>query len=116
MNAADVGLALLRPSFARRSASPAKFAEYLAAGLPVVVTADIGDLDTDIDENRVGVRLRDFDRDACLATWRELEQLRRDPELGARCRDLSRARYDLQTVGGPRYRRLYNAILTSASR
>jgi glycosyltransferase involved in cell wall biosynthesis len=104
-------LSLIRPSFARRSMSPTKFAEYLAAGLPVIASAGIGDLDAHIDEARAGVLVERFDRDAYIAAFDAIMELRRDPELAARCRAEARARYDLHNVGGERYRRLYDAVL-----
>jgi len=111
LSAADVAVALIRPSYARRSASLTKFAEYLAAGLPVILTSGIGDLDTHINEGRVGVLLHALDRAAYAEAFREIEALRHDPELAERCRSEARARYDLHTVGGERYRRLYDAVL-----
>lgn len=111
LRAADAALSLIRPSFARRSMSPTKFAEYLAAGLPVIASAGIGDLDAHIEEARVGVLVQRFDRDAYAAAFEGIAELRRDPELAARCRAEARARYDLHTVGGVRYRRLYEAVL-----
>ena len=111
LRAADIALALLRPSYARQSASPTKFAEYLAAGLPVIATAGIGDLDTHIEEGRVGVLLQTLDRAAYVEAFRAIEELRHDPELAERCRSEARARYDLHTIGGERYRRLYDAVL-----
>jgi len=111
LRASDVALSLIRPSFARRSMSPTKFAEYLAAGLPVIASAGIGDLDAHIEEAHVGVLVQRFDRDAYTAAFDAIQELRRDPELAARCRAEARARYDLHTVGGERYRRLYDAVL-----
>ncbi|MGH9418650.1 MAG: glycosyltransferase, partial [Thermoanaerobaculia bacterium] len=113
LRAADVALALVRPSYARQSMSPTKFAEYLAAGLPVIATSGIGDLDTHIEEGRVGVLLDRFDRDAYLQALRAIDELRCDPDLAARCRAEARKRYDLQTAGGVRYRRLYDKLLQS---
>ena len=107
LRAADVGLVLVRPSFARRSMSPTKFAEYLAAGLPVIATGGIGDLDEHIAEGRVGALLPRHDRQAYVDAVRAVEELRRDPALAERCRGLARSRYDLEGVGGARYRRLY---------
>ena len=83
----------------------------LAAGLPVIATAGIGDLDTHVKEARVGVLLRTLDRAAYDDAFRAVEELRRDPELAERCRSEALARYDLYTVGGVRYRRLYDAVL-----
>jgi glycosyltransferase involved in cell wall biosynthesis len=111
LRAADAALSLIRPSFARRSMSPTKFAEYLAAGLPVIASAGIGDLDAHIEEARAGVLVERFDRDAYIAAFDAITELRRDPELAARCRAEARARYDLHNVGGERYRRLYDAVL-----
>jgi glycosyltransferase involved in cell wall biosynthesis len=111
LRAADAAVAIIRPSDARQSMSPTKFAEYLASGLPVIVTAGIGDLNTHIEEGRVGVLLQSFDHAAYAGAFRAIEELRRDPGLADRCRNEARARYDLHTVGGERYRRLYDAVL-----
>ena len=111
LNASDVALSLIRTSFARRSASPTKFAEYLSAGLPVISTAGVGDLDVQIEGWRVGVLLRDLDRASMVEAIRATEELRRDPELAARCREMS-LQYDLHSIGGVRYRRLYAEVLS----
>jgi glycosyltransferase involved in cell wall biosynthesis len=110
LGAADVALSIIRASVARVASSPTKFAEYLAAGLPVISGTGIGDMDEHIAEGRVGVLLRSFDRTAYVDALRELETLRRDPELAERCRQTARARYDLETIGGVRYRRIYEAL------
>jgi glycosyltransferase involved in cell wall biosynthesis len=108
LRAADVAMLLVRPSYARRAMSPAKFAEYLAAGLPVIATKGIGDLDAQITGERLGVLLDGDDYDAAL---RAMAELRRDPKLAERCREFARTHYDLHSVGGVRYRRLYDAVL-----
>src|SRR5436305_533300 len=100
LQAADVGLSLIRTSFARQASSPTKFAEYLAAGLPVISTADIGDLDVQIAEHRVGVLIDRFDDAAFAEAIRAMDELRRDPALAERCRALARWQYDLTDVGG----------------
>lgn len=110
LGAADVSLSIIRSSIARVPSSPTKFAEYLAAGLPVLSGAGIGDMDAHIAEGRVGVVLRGFDRGAYADALRDLEILRRDPELAERCRRTARERYDLETIGGARYRRIYETL------
>ena len=107
--AADVGLALARPGFARRATSPTKVAEYLAAGMPVIATIGIGDLDR-LQQAGVCVLLPRFDRAAFDDAFAAVQALRRDPDLGERCRREARTQYDLRTIGGPRYRRLYSAL------
>lgn len=113
LSASDVALSIIRPSYARIASSPTKFAEYLAAGLPVLSTAGIGDLDAQIEEENVGVLLRSLDRKAYLEALRAIDALCRDPELAARCRRFARRGYELESVGGPRYLRVYRAVLGS---
>jgi glycosyltransferase involved in cell wall biosynthesis len=110
LGAADVALSLIRPSYPRIASSPTKFAEYLAAGLPVISTAGIGDLDEHIEEGRVGVVLHSLDAEGYADALQGIETLRRDPGLAERCREEARRRYDLETIGGARYRRLYSAL------
>lgn len=111
LGAADVSLSLIRTSYARIPSSPTKFAEYLAAGLPVISTADIGDLDAHIEEGGVGVVLRTLDRESYVEALHSIEELRRDPELAERCRQVARSRYDLESIGGERYRRIYQSVV-----
>ena len=112
LTAADVGLAVLRPGRGRVGSSPTKIGEYLAAGLPIVTTAGIGDLDSQIEQSRVGVLLRSFDPPALADAFAAIQALRTDPDLGARCRHEALTQYDLTTIGGERYRRLYETIAT----
>jgi glycosyltransferase involved in cell wall biosynthesis len=111
LSASDVALSIIRPSYARIASSPTKFAEYLAAGLPVISTTGVGDLDRHIEEGRVGVLLGSLDREGYAGALHAIEELRLDPDLADRCRRVARARYDLETVGGPRYRRGYELVL-----
>lgn len=110
LGAADVSLSMIRSSIARVPSSPTKFAEYLAAGLPVISGAGIGDMDAHIAEGRVGIVLRRFDREGYVDALRELATLRGDPDLAERCRRTARERYDLEMIAGVRYLRLYAAL------
>lgn len=48
LRAADVGLALRRPSLSQLGVSPIKVGEYLLCGVPLVATRGVGDLDDQI--------------------------------------------------------------------
>jgi len=52
---ADIGLLLRKQHPVNYVASPTKFGEYLAAGVPVIVTDEIGDTSAIIDKNKVGI-------------------------------------------------------------
>src|SRR3954452_8062813 len=64
--AGDIGLCLYRSSFSRVATAPTRFAEYLAAGMPVVVTRGVGDLEAIVEDRGVGVVLQGDD-DGSLA-------------------------------------------------
>jgi glycosyltransferase involved in cell wall biosynthesis len=105
--AGDAGLSFIKPCFSKISSSPTKIGEYLAAGLPVVSTEGIGDVDALLAANRAGWLLRGFDDAAYDDALSGIEGLLAEGGLRARLRDVARQNLDLQSVGGPLYRRLY---------
>src|ERR1041384_7383279 len=113
LKAADVAVSLIKPCYSKQSSSPTKMAEYLAAGLPIICNAGIGDIDELIETDRVGVLLREFNETSYVRALAEVAALLNDPDLPARCRRSAVARFDLTSVGGARYRRLYERLLQS---
>lgn len=102
--ASDVGLSFVKIGEAAASRSPTKIPEYLAAGLPVIGNRGVGDVDGLIEDSGVGVLLNGFaDKDLAEALI-ALEGL---GDISKTCRATALARFDLETVGGQRYRRLY---------
>jgi glycosyltransferase involved in cell wall biosynthesis len=110
LKAADVALSFIKPCYSKLASSPTKVAEYLISGLPVVSNSGIGDLDEVIERDRVGALVREFDEAAYLRALDQIEELRREPGLAERCRESARRRFDLESVGGARYRRLYRRL------
>ena len=114
LKAADVALSFIRPCFSKLASSPTKIAEYLAGGLPIISNAGIGDLDELLDTDRVGVLVREFNRDAYLNALSAVDELQSDGSLAERCRESARNRFDLEEVGGVRYRRIYRRLNSEA--
>lgn len=108
--AADIGLSFVRPCFSKISSSPTKIGEYLAAGLPVVSTAGIGDVDALLRDNGVGALVEDFSPPAYEAVVEALRELRKDPGLRQRCAEVARENLSLREVGIPRYDELYRRL------
>jgi glycosyltransferase involved in cell wall biosynthesis len=108
LNAADAGVSFIKRCYSKQASSPTKNAEYLAAGLPIVANTGIGDVDKLISEKGVGVLIDKMDRDAYAEAMRGLDEL---GDVGDRCRETARREFDLVTVGGARYLRLYHALL-----
>ncbi len=76
--------------------SATKVGEYLAAGLPVAVTPNCGDVDLIVSETRTGTVVREHTEAAYGAALRDLLDLIRDPELPSRCREAAVRHYGLE--------------------
>lgn len=111
LKAADVGISFIKSCYSKQSSSPTKIAEYLATGLPVVCNAGVGDLDQLITTDRVGVLISDFTPAAYDQALFELDSLAQEGSLSTRCQTSAGERFDLESVGGHRYRRLYGRVL-----
>ncbi|MEO6654960.1 MAG: glycosyltransferase [Pyrinomonadaceae bacterium] len=108
LSTADVAVSFIKACYSKLSSSPTKIAEYLACGVQVISNRGVGDLDELIKENRVGVLLDNFTQDAYLAAIKEAEA---NGNIQDRCRIIAREEFDLEAVGGARYRRLYKNLL-----
>jgi glycosyltransferase involved in cell wall biosynthesis len=106
--AADMAISFIKPCYSKRASSPTKIAEYLACGLPVISNRGIGDLDEQLTADGVGVLIDRFDAKAYEAAFSEIQAM---GDVQDRCRESARHRFDLVTVGGPRYRWLYKNLL-----
>ncbi len=87
LGAADVGLALRKPTFSQRGVAPIKVGEYLLCGLPVVATRGVGDIDEQLDPS-VGHLLDTMDDEALseAADWFCDEVLADRDGFRTRCR------------------------------
>jgi glycosyltransferase involved in cell wall biosynthesis len=108
---ARLGISFRKPTFSQIAASPTKIPEYLAAGLPTICNAGIGDTDELILDEKVGVVLRAFDDESYQRVIDDALALAEDPEVRGRCERVGRAYFDLVEVGGVRYRNVYRRII-----
>lgn len=108
--AADIALSFVRAGYATQSRSPTKIPEYLACGLPIVSNSGVGDVDKLIRENGIGVLVENFSREANLRALEEIDAL---GDVRDKCRETALREFDLEKVGGTKYRRLYRKLLSS---
>ena len=73
LSAADVGLLIREDNLVNRVAAPTKFAEYLACGVPVLVSKGIGDTEAVISSYDVGWVTRDLSDTSLTDAVRRIE-------------------------------------------
>lgn len=112
LRSGDVGLSLCASSFSKIASAPTRFAEYLAAGMPVVVTTGVGDVAAIVEQYGVGVVLRGEDDEAMRDAAARLRLLLADAGLSKRCRMVARKLFDVE-AGSRSYATLYDRLLAS---
>lgn len=111
LTASDAGLSFIKPCPSKRASSPTKVGEYLAAGLPVVANAGIGDCDLLLRDRGIGVLLAGFNQSNLQDAARSLRTLIEDSGTKCRCRHWADAELSLSEVGIPRYARVYARLI-----
>ncbi|MDX6696413.1 MAG: hypothetical protein QOF02_4016 [Blastocatellia bacterium] len=107
---ARLGLSFRKRTFSQIAASPTKAPEYLAAGLPVVCNAGIGDMDELLRDERVGVVVESLTDEGLAEAAAHALALADEAAIAARCVAAARKHFDLSKVGGARYRSLYGRL------
>lgn len=103
---ADLGLLLRERNSVNRVASPVKFAEYLACGVPVLVSPGVGDCPDIVRRERVGYIL-----DASVRLARMASEIVADlSTLRIRCREVI-----ARCFNGYRYLNLYKDLVAGTS-
>jgi glycosyltransferase involved in cell wall biosynthesis len=109
LSAADAGLALIKPCFSKRSSSPTKYAEYLAMGIPIVITREVGD-GARLADAGVAVAIEAFEAGAYAAAAPTLVALlKKEREY---FRQIAVDNFDIDKVAIPAYRRIYARLMS----
>lgn len=109
LSACDFAVSFIAPSPSKVASSPTKIGEYLAAGLPIVTTAGVGDLDRLLDPE-VATFVDAHSPVAYRQALVEIPRLLADPDTAQRCRALAVRELSLERVGIPRYDELYERV------
>lgn len=109
-----VGTALIRPVFSKISSAPTKLAEYLGCGVPCLANTGVGDMAAILEDNRVGVALRDFSDEDRREGMERLVALAESSGLAERCRATALRLFSLED-GVAAYRSIYHQLLVPSS-
>ena len=108
LSGADAAVSFIKNCYSKQASSPTKNAEYLACGLPIIANSGIGDTDLHIKSKGIGALIDEFSDTGISSAISALQGLGNINEL---CRRTAKELFDLETVGGERYRRIYDRII-----
>jgi glycosyltransferase involved in cell wall biosynthesis len=108
------GLFLFTRGLSEHACSPTKIGEYWAAGLPVIVSPNVGDIEDLVRARGVGVILEAFSQEAQQQAAQELMELLRSPGLADRCRLAAEEHYSLDDAC-VNQRELYRNLISPGS-
>ncbi len=112
LSSADFALSFIKPCYSKQASSPTKNAEYFAVGIPAIVNSGVGDTAEMTIEDGTGVVIDEFSSDSYRESLRKIEILLENrQETAEKCKKSAKQRFDLEEVGGERYRRLYQRLL-----
>ncbi len=110
LNLADFGLFFIKPSFSKKSSCATKFGEFLSCGIPVIINSGIGDSDSITEKNRVGVVVKDLDKNSYELAVRQALKLISDKNLKRGCRKVAENVFSLER-GVNQYFEVYKRLL-----
>ena len=109
MSRMSAGVFFIKPVFSKKASSPTKLGEFLSCGVPCVSNAGVGDVQEIVEENRVGILLRELSTHSCDRAAADLVNVVADLSTSARCINTARKYFSLDK-GVKAYDRMYRSI------
>jgi len=103
---ATFGVILRKSDVVSRVSAPIKFAEYLAAGLPVMLREGIGDTEQIIKKYNVGVIIKNNEYECAIS---ELKILLDDKEVHDRCLNIAEKEFNID-ISFKQYQEIYDNL------
>jgi glycosyltransferase involved in cell wall biosynthesis len=94
--------------------APTKLGEFLGCGIPCLSNSGVGDLDTFLEREHVGVALRHFEITAMREAIERLVQMARTDGVRQRCRAVALRYFSLEH-GISRYHAIYSELAKELS-
>ncbi len=111
LQSGNFGILLRENHLLNKVSCPLKFAEYLAAGLPVLISEGVGDTKNIINKYKVGIVIYNNNYDKALS---EMSELVSDPSIRNRCREVAKKEFNL-SHSIYLYKKVYQELLSNQS-
>lgn len=105
----DAGIFFIKPVYSKMASAPTKLGEFLGCGVPCLGNTGVGDMSAILEQEKVGVALKDFDEASMRDAIDRLLQLIGTDGIKARCREVALRRFSLDD-GARAYDRIYREL------
>jgi len=95
---AHAAIFFIKPTYSKKGTCATKMGEYLATGIPVIINEGIGDSDKIVEEERVGVVIKEFSREEYQERLRQLKGLLMEKDIKERCRNTAKKYFSLENA------------------
>jgi glycosyltransferase involved in cell wall biosynthesis len=89
MGQMDAGIFFYKPAYSKKATAPTKLGEFLGCGIPCLSNIGVGDMDTILQSQQVGLVVNNFDEFAMREAINRLLQLVNEPDIKTRCRQVA---------------------------
>ncbi|MGL4501706.1 MAG: glycosyltransferase [Planktothrix sp.] len=111
MHQMDAGIFFIKPVFSKRASAATKLGEFMGCGIPCLSNDGVGDMTEILEENNVGIVVREFTHEAQALAVQQLLQLVEDPNVCERCISTAHHYFSLEQ-GVKSYKHIYQSICT----
>jgi glycosyltransferase involved in cell wall biosynthesis len=109
INRMDAGIFYIKPLFSKRSSSPTKFGEFLGCGKPCISNFGVGDTESVLNKENVGVVLKNFSDNEHVEGVKKILKLVREKDVQKRCVRVAKEYFSLE-IGVNKYNNIYKKL------
>jgi glycosyltransferase involved in cell wall biosynthesis len=109
MNDMDAGIFFIRPYYSKIASAPTKLGEFLGCGVPCLSNTGVGDMTRILEDNKVGVAIKDFEEISLKKGLEELIAISKSEGIRYHCRSVSLDLFSLD-AGVRSYEQVYASL------
>tara|TARA_B100000579_G_scaffold391473_1_gene366723 strand:+ start:251 stop:1429 length:1179 start_codon:yes stop_codon:yes gene_type:complete len=109
MNQMDAGIFFINQFFSKTASAPTKLGEFLGCGIPCLTNNKIGDMQSIIELENVGVSIPDFSQESIQIGIQDIIDITQTPNISNQCVHASKKYFSLNS-GVKRYDEIYSSL------
>ncbi len=107
LSLSNISLFFIKPAYSKKASSPTKMGELMAMGIPFISNSGVGDIDSLVEENNIGIIVRNQDEASYHEAVKHIPALmEQNPE---RYKSIAKTKYSLET-GVAAYYEIYHKL------